>query len=271
MWPTPCGSKTSGTTRADFTLSLPEAAKLWPTPQAGDYRSVNRNPGSCGDSDVLPQSSHNLVQMASLFPTPRSRETGDYQYSKGDHNKPVLTLTGVAKLYPTPKATDYKGSGPAGSKSQIHDMKKRNLKGVVMDSLYPTPSTGAGLCGGTGNYRQLQKLCDQGQTTEDERRNMSQGNGGQLNPDWVEWMMGLPIGWTEPNIDVDFPMAPGSGSPAEWPEEPYIPRVAAGVPNRVKRLQCLGNGVVPQQFAPIFAAIAEIERMKQDEQNSTYP
>jgi len=31
--------------------------------------------------------------------------------------------------------------------------------------------------------------------------------------------------------------------------------------SRVERLKCLGNAVVPAQFAPIFAAIAEIERM----------
>lgn len=36
-----------------------------------------------------------------------------------------------------------------------------------------------------------------GVITEEERRNMSQGNGGQLNPDWVEWLMGFPIGWTD--------------------------------------------------------------------------
>ena len=23
------------------------------------------------------------------------------------------------------------------------------------------------------------------------------GQGGQLNPEWVEWLMGWPIGWTE--------------------------------------------------------------------------
>ena len=35
--------------------------------------------------------------------------------------------------------------------------------------------------------------------TEEERRNLSQGNGGQMNPTWVEWLMGYPIGWTELN------------------------------------------------------------------------
>lgn len=46
---------------------------------------------------------------------------------------------------------------------------------------------------------------------------------------------------------------------AEWAVEPNVGRVANGVPHRVDRLKCLGNAVVPQQFYPIFKAIAEIE------------
>lgn len=45
-----------------------------------------------------------------------------------------------------------------------------------------------------------------------------------------------------------------------WPTEPNVGRVANGVPSRVDRLKCLGNAVVPQQFYPIFQAIADIER-----------
>ncbi len=44
-----------------------------------------------------------------------------------------------------------------------------------------------------------------------------------------------------------------------WDAEPNVGRVANGVPNRVDRLRCLGNAVVPQQFYPIFQAIADIE------------
>ena len=41
-----------------------------------------------------------------------------------------------------------------------------------------------------------------------------------------------------------------------WATEPDVGRVAHGIPNRVDRLKCLGNAVVPQQFYPIFKAIA---------------
>lgn len=44
-----------------------------------------------------------------------------------------------------------------------------------------------------------------------------------------------------------------------WPAEPNVGRVAYGVPHRVDRLKCLGNAVVPQQFYPVFQAIADIE------------
>ncbi len=57
---------------------------------------------------------------------------------------------------------------------------------------------------------------------------------------------------------------PGLGGMADgvscWMDEPLnIPRIARGVKDRVNRLKCLGNAVVPQQFYPIFRAIAEME------------
>ena len=33
--------------------------------------------------------------------------------------------------------------------------------------------------------------------TAQVNRSMGAGNGGKLNPDWVEWLMGWPLGWTD--------------------------------------------------------------------------
>ena len=44
-----------------------------------------------------------------------------------------------------------------------------------------------------------------------------------------------------------------------WAVEPNVGRVAHGIPNRVDRLKCLGNAVVPQVAYQILRAIADIE------------
>lgn len=54
--------------------------------------------------------------------------------------------------------------------------------------------------------------------------------------------------------------AQGYASREWWQAEPRMGRVANGVPDRVDRLRCLGNAVVPYQAYPIFNAIAKIER-----------
>lgn len=73
--------------------------------------------------------------------------------------------------------------------------------------------------------------------------------GGQLNPGWVEWLMGFPIGWTSlaplPREAVE-----DCGSEEWWKAEPDgVPRVASGIPARIDRLKALGNGQVPQVAA----------------------
>lgn len=44
-----------------------------------------------------------------------------------------------------------------------------------------------------------------------------------------------------------------------WAVEPELGRVAHGIPNRVDRLKCLGNAIVPQVAYHILKVIAEIE------------
>jgi len=48
--------------------------------------------------------------------------------------------------------------------------------------------------------------------------------------------------------------------PILWNAEPNVGRVANGVSNRVHRLRCLGNSIVPQVVARIFYAIKEADK-----------
>lgn len=54
----------------------------------------------------------------------------------------------------------------------------------------------------------------------------------------------------------------GMSAPGYWMPEPDIPRLTTKREHRKDRLQCLGNAVVPQQFYPVFRAIAESERLE---------
>lgn len=67
-----------------------------------------------------------------------------------------------------------------------------------------------------------------------------------LNPDWVEWLMGWPIGWTSPAPITELQWLNWSVDPADVGE---IPRLATGVKDRVNRLKALGNGQVPAVVA----------------------
>jgi DNA (cytosine-5)-methyltransferase 1 len=87
--------------------------------------------------------------------------------------------------------------------------------------------------------------------------------GSRLNPDWVECLMGLPMGWTLPAGDrliaseaVAWPRGryPEDGDRSvEWPGYDWEPRrtIPDGPPvrGRAARIERLGNGVVPQQGA----------------------
>lgn len=84
--------------------------------------------------------------------------------------------------------------------------------------------------------------------------------GGQLSATWVCWLMGLPLGF-----DSLDPLPEGAYEEwAEhmeqgtwWAEERGLPRLAEGQKDRVNRLKCLGNGVVPASGALAFITLEE--------------
>ncbi len=103
-----------------------------------------------------------------LLPTPRA--------IYGEH--PGITdrshLTGAIHFWPTPRANKTGGYSSPGWRP--------TLEQVVM---YRTPNSTDWKNRGTEEYRKGRQIQLQTQV------------GGQLNPTWVEWLMGFPLGWTD--------------------------------------------------------------------------
>jgi DNA (cytosine-5)-methyltransferase 1 len=51
--------------------------------------------------------------------------------------------------------------------------------------------------GNAGSQQILQRKVESGELTLEEKKKMTAGHGGSLNPTWVEWLMGFPLGWTD--------------------------------------------------------------------------
>jgi len=78
---------------------------------------------------------------------------------------------------------------------QVHlvDAAKDSLSGDPV-KMWPTPRTSD--ANGHSNPR-IQKLRDGIPTPHQLREAVAVEVTGQLNPTWVEWLMGWPLGWTD--------------------------------------------------------------------------
>jgi hypothetical protein len=145
--------------------------------------------------------------------------------------------------FPTPTATA--GTYDLNWKATDGRAKPNKLGWAVKEKAkkhsFPSPGT-TGMSNGSGNCEKSNKLHEAGVITDDERKSMRAGNGGQLNPDWVEWLMGWPVAWTRlENTYTNW---------MNWEVDPadidVVPRIATDIPNRIDRLRAIGNGQVPQ-------------------------
>ena len=97
-------------------------------------------------------------------------------------------LTVAAQMWPTPCAEDAKTvpyqKGDGGKRYPML------LGAVAPERMWPTPTSRDYRSPGTPEWLE-QRLVE-----SSRGQPLTEAIGGQLNPDWVEWLMAYPIGWT---------------------------------------------------------------------------
>ncbi|WP_042203945.1 hypothetical protein [Nitratifractor salsuginis] len=91
-----------------------------------------------------------------------------------------------------------------------------------------------------------------------EREASQSSKPGRLNPDWVEWLMGWPIGWTNINrkeIDESW----------TWATDPAdvgaVQRVTHRREHRARRIKAIGNGQVPDAMVLAWLVLNRIKEI----------
>lgn len=189
MWPTPTtqetehpeaeltetGRRKTADGNSSHSLGLADAVRLWPTPTMRDYKgsnSMEHMMRATGHKNHTEQ----LANAVKLWPTPITSDANPP--AKG---RPWLQLREAVleeKLLPTPSAAISQGSTGGNRPSDLRT-EARNIK------MYSTPTTAM-----SGRSKRFSK------SGAPNPQEVAKAEGGQLNPDWVEWLMGFPVGWT---------------------------------------------------------------------------
>jgi len=140
----------------------------------------------------MPGQKQKDLTIVTLWPTPMAKD-GTHSGLNHVFRRGNPTLAGAVGNWPTPTVCgNYNRKGASKTSGD-------GLATAV--GICPTPRT-HGMCGGSGTWKQLKDVTE----NIDEARKMGAGNGGQLNPAWVEKLMGWPMGWTDlsPLSHIEF-------------------------------------------------------------------
>ena len=166
------------------------ASSSWPTPTASDHierKSTQQKEGS--------RHSLTLPDAVKRWPTPTTQEIEHPNATWNENGRRVsssgtthsMGLADAVRLWPTPQVDDSKNVNPSPKR------RKTLVSEVMKSEQWPTPT--ASSWGSTGHRAMLQAKVDNGTISEADKKQMTSGNGGKLNPEWVGWLMGFPPGW----------------------------------------------------------------------------
>jgi DNA (cytosine-5)-methyltransferase 1 len=130
-----------------------------------------------------------------LLPTPDASQRGPTKdYDPKAKSQLGRTLQSFAAKFPTPQASDYitkKTSASWKAKGGVNF----SLSNPEIQAKWPTPRA-ADFKGAT-SAEAMSKAAARGFSPNLPEATAASVGGGKLNPMWVEWLMGWPLGWTD--------------------------------------------------------------------------
>jgi DNA (cytosine-5)-methyltransferase 1 len=177
--------------------ALRKRQETFPTPTASDHKDQPTSASWKAKGAINYKLSN--PEIRAMWPTPNTRDWKDSGISQGNRKSPNL---GTKVHWPTPTATMMPSEGAVGAYRRLVDMNVLSVQeaeGMLEASLNPP---------------RMKKW------TPQTEQPMDQKPGGKLNPTWVEWLMGWPLGWTDLKpLEMDkclYVQQPhGNGSPDE--------------------------------------------------------
>jgi hypothetical protein len=180
LWPTPTtqevehpqaeltetGRRKSKNGKTSHSLGLADAVKMWPTPTA-----VTR-----------PMEGNVRMYRAKI-------QAGEMTEAEAEAilGKSVWEAQGkVPEMWPTPVSSSSMAEDISTVQERLKNGKPYKSRLIEAVAMWPTPTTVDTF---TPKSRSNPTLGDAARKSED--------SNGKLNPTWVEWLMGFPIGWTD--------------------------------------------------------------------------
>lgn len=247
----PSGAKASLSLRTAVSMGREPtpAGELLPTPVANDVKGDvvahlrNKNGWDRANRDRITSLA---VLARNGFRQPSPEQLAEAKRTAAETDRAARTgwtdrdaAQGEAGLFPTPCALD----GTATPAEAFAERDRLTAGPADVDvAKFPTPRATDGDARNRGDLiahaKERPNSHHPGHRPagrDDERR------AGALNPTWVEWLMGFPLGWTDPRLTLEQ-LVP-------WPwsagEPPGIPRISDDREHRRDRLTALGNALVP--------------------------
>jgi site-specific DNA-cytosine methylase len=275
MWPTPQASRVSNDvtvrTASQRSADSPpnklgwavgeaeDDRENWPTPSAGMYKQDVHDSGQYAEQ--IFSDGRQITLAAAVKLRPRDQGDGDLDLDA------VFGLDGTEGAALTVDLDDLVDLSSDDTPLPWHII---NPTVNVREGQFPTPAAADSFCNAADGFSPLGRFIQNDgkrppRRSKEEREvaRANRGPVGQLNPDWVEWLMGWPVGWTSMTpMSHDEAEAYATAMPGPWwrLEPLHIPRITVGTVDRVGRLKACGNGQVSLANAAAFEILLETFR-----------